>query len=628
MSSIDKYVEQEAQSLNRNVRVSKMGSYIVGTLNGEVVFQIADRYGYLNESERRAIAEGLENYEERKRLEEERIRRLIEEQKAELRNKINQAVSTKRQIISNLIQSDNNRLAKANESLSTVSSDLEYLRTKQFQVDSFFNKMQTIKSEFATLTEKNNQKYEQYQNIVNEISNKNNSSLSVEQYENLLNQINRLEFKDEGNVASLIQAQDLSAEVSTIKTSLQEILNVVNDLEKFAGNASVTKKLFEDMKIRMTTINITSLKDVADLKHIVDGTIKSIKQIQENEKLANEISNVSELEGILSAWNKINVVREEASYQVKDYRHEIIEKASKGVNSYLKLLSNEFNAVSKESINKTIKRLNEIIIGQKYDFSILQEVDRYKSEYDEIASLNQAYAGDYQEYQRLIEELLKYTDDKTLIPKFDVHRREEIKKQLLETIRNEKRESEKSVLHITGMNVDRTMEEMGYELFKNTTDANEYITEKLYTKKGYDGVLWQIVILSDGSFSRRVIGVNKITSETPIDYVLEVAEKMDKEEEPVKFLEIYQKYSGSTPNVTVAVEHDSENAIEKIQENGYHYFETPEIVEEYNKLVGATKPQVIKKAPQVQHSSVQQVRSSKHYLQAAAKQSMRMSNAN
>ena len=47
MSSIDKGVEQVVSRLGRNVKVQKRGNTIYGIMNGEVIFSLADRYGYI-----------------------------------------------------------------------------------------------------------------------------------------------------------------------------------------------------------------------------------------------------------------------------------------------------------------------------------------------------------------------------------------------------------------------------------------------------------------------------------------------------------------------------------------------------------------------------------------------------
>ena len=60
MSSIDKYVANEARKYDPSVKVSKIAGRIIGKIDGRVVFNIADRYGYLNASEEAKIREGIE----------------------------------------------------------------------------------------------------------------------------------------------------------------------------------------------------------------------------------------------------------------------------------------------------------------------------------------------------------------------------------------------------------------------------------------------------------------------------------------------------------------------------------------------------------------------------------------
>ena len=78
MSSIDKYVIGEARKYDPRVRVTHEGGNLVGRVDGKVVFSIADRYGYLNNSERDAIRTSFDLFEEqekeRRRMEREKRR--------------------------------------------------------------------------------------------------------------------------------------------------------------------------------------------------------------------------------------------------------------------------------------------------------------------------------------------------------------------------------------------------------------------------------------------------------------------------------------------------------------------------------------------------------------------------
>ena len=71
MSSIDKGVEQVVNQLGRNVRVERRGNNIVGIMDGEVIFSMPDRWGYINESEKDIIRRGIENHEQAQRRRQE-----------------------------------------------------------------------------------------------------------------------------------------------------------------------------------------------------------------------------------------------------------------------------------------------------------------------------------------------------------------------------------------------------------------------------------------------------------------------------------------------------------------------------------------------------------------------------
>ena len=90
MSSIEKYVSGEGRKYDPRVRVTHEGGNLVGRVDGKVVFSIADRYGYLSNSERDAIRTSFDLFEEqekeRRRAERERAENVRREALARVRN--------------------------------------------------------------------------------------------------------------------------------------------------------------------------------------------------------------------------------------------------------------------------------------------------------------------------------------------------------------------------------------------------------------------------------------------------------------------------------------------------------------------------------------------------------------
>ena len=122
MSSIDKDCITHAQRIDSRVRVTNSGGRIIGRINGQVVFNIADRYGYANDSEKREIERGVRAYladeaeerrrrreeeERRRREEEERRRREEEERRRRLEAERQAAIASNRVGIQNKINEVN-----------------------------------------------------------------------------------------------------------------------------------------------------------------------------------------------------------------------------------------------------------------------------------------------------------------------------------------------------------------------------------------------------------------------------------------------------------------------------------------------------------------------------------------
>ena len=77
MSSIDKGVRRVAKDIDPRVVVTNVFGRITGTINGRVVFSIADRYGYVDSRESKIIADGINAFneaeEENRKREAERL---------------------------------------------------------------------------------------------------------------------------------------------------------------------------------------------------------------------------------------------------------------------------------------------------------------------------------------------------------------------------------------------------------------------------------------------------------------------------------------------------------------------------------------------------------------------------
>ena len=127
MSSIDKGVEKVVHEMGRNIRVERKGNTIYGYSNGEVVFTLADRYGWITKEEQDAVKRQIRSYDSRKvrerALELERAR--LENLRKESINKVKSTISSKILEINQEKQKDTALIDKVNSSYNLISSKVE-----------------------------------------------------------------------------------------------------------------------------------------------------------------------------------------------------------------------------------------------------------------------------------------------------------------------------------------------------------------------------------------------------------------------------------------------------------------------------------------------------------------------
>lgn len=625
MSSIDKGIEQTVRRTGRNIRITRRGNYIVGLIKGEQIFSIKDRYGYINESEIAEINNGIKNYDkavkERQERENKETYRLLNNNIANKKNEIKNEINSKK----NLFDDSNNHLKIIKNKLDNIQNmmpilDISILIDEHNQM---INGLEKEKASFLQKSQKLNKE-------ILDISNSVKENDKIDNYNTLNNKCSKLNSRIDVNI-SLYDIEKIQKKIEEINNAITSIVIIkqnINELSKFNDETLV---ITEEVTARLKEIKVTSLDDIKKIFQLLKNATDKVESVITNSQNKDDIKNLDKLFNSLKNLDNIINISINSTYKIKDYRDDIVRKTQEVIYGFEQLKQQEFTTCSMLRINQVLNRCSRILTENIVGQDVLEELINLKNELYSINNLDNLHKNEYMDYCTIVNDLISYGISKENIPNFNANDYAKQKRELAIMLNNAIRESEKSNMIITDLKARSVMEKMGYELFYKVGDKDDYIIESLYTKKGYDGVLWQIITLSDGSISRRIIGVNKGTTQTDLQSIKEVAHEMETLHEPEKFLQEYNEAVGGGITVTNAVDYNSVDSDQVIITNGYHYLNS-DALKLYEEKVkdSSTKKTTISqkvKARQVVTTAQNTIRSTTNNLQNLARRSQNVSHA-
>ena len=635
MSSIDKGVERVVHEMGRNIRVERRGNTIYGYSNGEVVFTLADRYGWINQEESESVKRQIRAFDSKKsreralELERQRIENLRKQAVASLKN----AINSKRSEINEQKNKDLSLIKSVSNSYNALSTKIESIN----KTSSILN-VSSLKEECKKQKAKNdslsNTVISEYNALTSELSKIESGfreSLSGVQAEKLTRDLNKISSRIKTKYDCSFDVEQQNKIVDAIIQSINRISKLINDLEKYSKGYGDTALIAKEAINTIKGVNIGSIQEVEKIAGVIQSGLESIKQTKAVEKREESLKELLELEGKIASCKELSQISVVGTYEVVEYRNKIVMEAADVIENFESLMKKEFTTAYNERINAVIDRATNIIKGTDSSEEVLKELKVLNSEYLEILQRDKLEEKNYQEYLGYKNKLIEYGVDSKDIPAFDYANYKSIRDNLTTMITIEKRNQQKTNMYLTNIETTKIMIEMGFELFASSGDKNGLVVETLFTKKGYDGVIWQIVVLADGSFNRRLLGVNKGDTQTDIEYIKEVAREFDESNEAVTFLQKFNESTGSNVLVNKAVEYNSNEVEQEIMKNGYHYLQG-QAKENYDKQVkleeketNTVKKSSFKvKATQVNVTASNKVKNAASNLQASLQKSMAM----
>lgn len=565
MSSIDKDVISEARKYNSRVRVSNENGYITGTIDGTVVFRIADRYGYINDSERAKIQTAMQEYErlERQRREqEERHRILMEQQRKQEIDSIKASIDRKLKKLEGAMNQ-----ARINSEAPQITYNKQLLNG--FNVSKLEARIaearQAYKDSYKMIEDNYNSAKASLEKIKNTIS---NSTLEVARSKGT--EIARIQCNFSVGAEAISNITKLKNEIAIIESSARTINAMLAKL-KNVQHSNETEFKIQRILNSVQRYDITSTEDIKELLSKIEEALNDVK-IAEACKVSQEIENsLNAINEVILKSRELKIQVQEATYEIRSFESEIQKECEEIKNSIEELMSAEYTTC-KEEVFARLEDFLERANGASDD-QTLREAQEYRELCTRILTEDETYHLAYEIYKNAIERL-------SLIPECDLLDEQEFdvkngktgvlnqlqrlfEKELQVELANSKAVAN---LHLSMSN--DIMEEMGYSLVTCDT-SNELVKVAYYTKKGWDGVVMQIIATESG-VKRKLIGVSRNGQRTDPQQILKIAQENENECEPVKFLQMFNQnsitecsireegdISSFTDNVVDFIENDS-----------------------------------------------------------------------
>lgn len=652
MSSIDKGIEGIVNRMGRNVQVSHSGTYIVGKINGEVIFRIPDRWGYVNQNDERIVREGIRRYDEEQRIRAQRLaeerrrreealrlarlqaekeeRERLERLRLQARQQTLEVLNNKKQEVKNLVSKHQANTNLMQKELASIRSGLETSkRYSWLDVTEVQKEMNNFILYVNNEVSKTANHYNQVNKNISSYEAQVTSNLTTEKYNELAKNYRKIKVDENETSVSIYECHQMVEKVNKINQASKTINQTISNLERLQNVSGVVGNIASET---LRNISATKVRNTFDLENIlrkVENSLSEIENYGKASEIKKEINEILSIEAEINSCKEARTLVAEGTYVAKNYRNEIVEKAQEVKQEFIELSESEYTTCERSRITQVKTRLEDILLGNESSEEVKNEVLRLHAEYQSYVEYDRIHKPDYDEYVKLVKELSEYEVESEEVPAFHAAEYPKIRDMIKDRIRSLKAEKRQSDLLINKINSINVMQDMGYELFSTIGDPAGNVTECLFTKRGYDGVVWQIICSAEGTLTRRLIGVNKGETQTDIEYVKEVAEEMEKNKEPEEFLQRFHKTSGSTFHINSAVESDSENAEAAIKRNGYCYLsaEAQKLYQERVMEIVNNKP-VMKKAREVKVQQNNVVKNSNQALLQAANRSRMMAREN
>lgn len=569
MSSIDKYVASEAKKYDPAVKVTNVGGRIIGRLNGQVVFNIADRYGYLNASEAAKIRQGIEQY---KRDIEEMARR-VEEERLAARARAESALKRKRREASEAVAA-----IAAREKTPTLTFNPTSFTG--FNADKLKARVAEVNAEYASAVKRAKNEAAATASEIESIGAEIAPTLSAEEYRRIERRLGNISIERGDFSKASVKKAEVSAEIATLSEAVRRVRDALNGINVKAIPAEL-RGIIEAMISEVRGYELSSVDDVDKMLAHIDNAVTIVNGRIEESKDAALMAEARELEGALIACREIKSFVEENSYDSVSFEVEIEENSKILLNIIQDLKSAPYTTASEGYLAEAERIADEALRCK--DEATLKNVNRCIEQLKTVKEKDRVLEADYDDYEARTSELrsrgVDVSDEVFDARAYDSGDRSQtsrlIKKQIDAGIREA---SNNAAIHMSI--ADESMEELGYVLVK--ADASDPCApEAYYAKEGMPGVLCKVsaeaavVENEDGEVHlvwgvrRTLVGVTDGVDATDVETVKRAAAAMELSGEVSEFINrVAEKSGGDVIIGDDYVDAESEGSELAIEANG------------------------------------------------------------
>ena len=579
MSSIDKYVRDEARSRDSRVIVRNENGRLCGYINGEKIFDIRDRIGYLSEEERKTIVDSVDEYRRMEAQLEQERRRLAEEARKRAVDRAESLYVQKEQDIRRSVELSRASVENARRSLSAAAGNFTRLKSDVLNLNAVSS---VIAQANRALDGANAAAERAEETALSELSKlRVGSGVSVDEANRLASSISKINCRPAAasGIASAKEAEDRLRQLFPMLT---EINNLAEQLRQADAQTAEEKLVVKDALACIGRADVTSVSALTELKSALSDYFARLRELAENAATERERAAIHELEAVLSSFGeRLETYVGQSSYSVHSYLPEITA-ASEEISSLLERISQyEYTGVSSAAVSSLSKIAEEVVLGGMGDEVSHKKIDACLKRCREIVAHAEAVKNLYAEYKARVERIRNYGTLEEDIPRFSEENTAGLFKELEQLEIAEKERCEESTILEKRLQTERIMTECGFKVLRREKEGAAY-AEDIFVREGYPNVIYQALILPNGAVRLSLTGVSRTDGrQTTIEHIVDSARQLREggvtEAIAIKFEEI-----GGT--ISAALDDDGDPAAieQSINNTGYLYLD-----EESEKLFDA-----------------------------------------
>ena len=587
MSSIDKGVENVARGCDPSARVVRSGDKLMVKVNGVTVVTLADRYGYINESERAAIEKGIRNYhvEQRHREEEERRRR-EEEERRRREEERRRLEAERRRAVAALNREKQNAAALVDASVKAAEEAAKNMRKKldALTLDGGGHDVSKFNAEIAEASKKADAELARVRTKAARLK-REIAGFDATQTKEAYDATAKLKGMDKSVTCDLSDCgyDRIKREREALKTALDALVQVEERMASIAaGNGAAAR--VADMIAKIRGAKIACAADAEKLAADLSGRMSALRSELYDDATSALRAEIDEICGRLedrSVWRSDESVVYTRSHSVE---REVKENAERTIDEYTRLVEADYTVCDRDKALVAIEYAKRVLAERSDDAAdrdalraLIDEAGEYSRRDGELRK----HYDDYLDLRGMLEERGELTEN---LSEFDVFGHETQRNKMIEKLVRLDVEDFAEQTEVAYMAACRVMIDLGFKMLAcDLSDGAAY--EAIFVKEGRDGAAWQIVAEGD-RVTRRLVGIRRASGDvSSVDSRMAAALADEEAGDDIEFVRRLAELSDRTA-LTGAVSTGDDCSREAIEKNGVFALESEDAEREYDRLVG------------------------------------------